>query len=232
MTLGEFLVQTQGSVRAEVEARSGEYGTPYPYPEMVFTEIVMQHMAEIGMSHEPQICHHISRAGNATLRLSGYAVSEEADQLDLFVSLYDGVDEILPVADAETKGAAEQCLRFLTRCVEGKLSDTLDPADEAYALAETVQGCYPDLNQIRIYVLTDRVGKSKAFKSREIAGKTIKLEVMDIERLHRHWSEGKPRDELVINFEEVCGHALPCVYVAEENSEYGICADGHPRPRT
>lgn len=220
MTLEEFLVQTQGSVRAEVEARSGEYGTPYPYPEMVFTEIVMQHMADIGMSHEPQICHHISKSGNATLRLSGYAVSEEADQLDLFVSLYDGVDEILPVSDAETKTAAEQCLRFLTRCVEGKLSTALDPSNEAYALAETVQGCYPDLNQIRVYVLTDRVGKSKAFKSREIAGKTIKLEVMDIERLHRHWSEGKPRDELVVNFEEVCGHALPCVYVTEENSEY------------
>lgn len=220
MTLEDFLVQTQASVRAEVETRSGEYGTPYPYPEMVFTEIVMQHMADIGMSHEPQVCHHISKAGNATLRLSGYAVSEEADQLDLFVSLYDGVDNILPVADAETKAAAEQCLRFLTRCVEGKLSAALEPSNEAYALAETVQGCYPDLNQIRVYVLTDRVGKSKAFKPREIAGKTIKLEVMDIERLHRHWSEGKPRDELVVNFEEVCGHALPCVYVAEENSEY------------
>ncbi len=220
MTLEEFLDQTQGAVRAEVEARSGEMGTPFPYPEMVFTEIVMQHMADIGMSHEPQICHHISKAGNATLRLSGYAVSEEADQLDLFVSLYEGVDEVTPVSDAETKAAAEQCTRFLARCVEGRLTTTLDPSNEAYALAETVQACYPELNQIRIYVLTDRVGKSKSFKSREIAGKTIRLEVMDIERLYRHWSEGKPRDELVVNFEEVCGGALPCVYVAEENAEY------------
>lgn len=230
MTLEEFLDQTQGSVRAEVEARSGELGTPYPYPEMVFTEIVMQHMADIGMSHEPQICHHISKAGNATLRLSGFAVSEEADQLDLFVSLYDGVDEVLSVPDADTKAAAEQCMRFLTRCVEGKLSTSLDPSNEAYALAETVQACYPELNQIRIYVLTDRVGKSKAFKAREVAGKTIKLEVMDIERLHRHWSEGKPRDELVVNFQEVCGDALPCVYVTEENAEYEYALTAIPGP--
>ena len=39
---------------------------------------------------------------------------------------------------------------------------------------------------------------------------------MDIERLHRHWSEGKPRDELVVNFDQVSGGALPCVYVPGE----------------
>jgi hypothetical protein len=43
---------------------------------------------------------------------------------------------------------------------------------------------------------------------------------MDIERLHRHWSEGKPRDELVVNFEEVSGGALPCVYVPGEAADY------------
>jgi hypothetical protein len=53
-----------------------------------------------------------------------------------------------------------------------------------------------------------------------VSGKTVKLEVMDIERLHRHWSEGKPRDELVVNFEEVSGGALPCVYVPGEAADY------------
>ncbi|HEY9233822.1 MAG TPA: AIPR family protein [Phenylobacterium sp.] len=220
MTLEEFIVQTQASVRSEVDGRAGETGSPYPYPEMVFTELVMEHMADIGMCFEPHPCHFLSKAGNANLRLSGYAVSEEADQLDLFVSLYEGADTPTPIPDAETKAAAEQCLRFLARSVEGKLTTAIDPANEAHELSITIQDCYPNLNQIRIYVLTDRVGKSKNFKAREVGGKTIKLEVMDIERLHRHWSEGKPRDELVVNFEEVCGGALPCVYVADENADY------------
>src|SRR4029453_15439568 len=55
---------------------------------------------------------------------------------------------------------------------------------------------------------------------REISEKTIKLEVMDIERLYRHWSAGKPRDELVVNFEEVSGGALPCVYVPGQMTDY------------
>ena len=115
---------------------------------------------------------------------------------------------------------AEQCLRFLAKCAEGRLAKTMDESDEAYAFAITIQDCYPNLDQIRVYVLTDRQAKAKNFKPREVSGKTVKLEVMDIERLHRHWSEGKPRDELVVNFEEVSGGALPCVYVPGEAADY------------
>ena len=52
------------------------------------------------------------KIGNATLRLSGYALSEDSEELDLFVTLYSGEDGILPVADSDTKNAADQCLRF------------------------------------------------------------------------------------------------------------------------
>ena len=67
--------------------------------------------------------------------------------------------------------------------------------------------------------LTDRVAKSKSFKTREIGGKAVRLEVMDIERLHRHWSEGKPRDGLVANFNDICGQPLPCVVIPGENND-------------
>lgn len=220
MELEDFLRQTQAEVQTEIGERLGASGGAYPYSESVFAEVVMQHMSEIGMTFEPEICHYKTKSGNANLRLSGFAVSDEADQLDLFVSIYDGVDTIQAIPDSETKTAAEQCLRFLAKCAEGKLAATMDESDDAYVLALTIQECYANLDQIRVYVLTDRQAKAKNFKAREINGKTIKLEVMDIERLHRHWSEGKPRDELVVNFEEVSGGPLPCVYVPGQMTDY------------
>src|SRR3546814_4509938 len=87
--------------------------------------------------------------------------------------------------DTETKIAAEQCLRFLGKCADGRLAGTMDESNDAYVLARTIQDCYTALDQIRIYVLTDQQAKSKAFKAREINGKTVMLEVMDIERLHQ-----------------------------------------------
>lgn len=180
----------------------------------------MQHMSEIGMTFEPVVCHYTAKVGNANLRLSGYAISDEADQLDLFVSLYDGVNEVVSIPDSQTKTAAEQCLRFLAKCVQGRLASTMDQSNDAYPLALTIQESYEALDQIRVYVLTDKQAKAKNFKPREISGKIVKLEVMDIERLHRHWSEGKPRDELVVNFEEVAGTPLPCVYIPGDMEEY------------
>ena len=221
MELSEFLLQTQMDVRAEIGDRLANSDGASPYHESVFSEIVMQHMAEIGMTFpDYHICHYTAKVANANLRLSGYAVSEEADQIDLFVCIYAGSDDLVSIPDSETKMAADQCFRFLTNCVNGKLVATMERSSESYDLALTIRECYEKLDQIRIYVLTDRQAKAKNFKSREEKGKTIKLEVMDIERLYRHWSEGKPRDELVVNFNEVSGGPLPCVYVPGEMTDY------------
>lgn len=228
MELDEFLLQTRAEVREAIADRLSVPGNAYPYEETIFTEVVMEHMSEIGMTFEPEPCHYAATVGNARLRLSGYAVSEDADQLDLFVSLYEGVETIVPIPDSETKIAAEQCLRFLSRCAQGRLAGTMDQSNDAYAVAHTIKDVYPQLDQIRIYVLTDRQAKAKNFKAREVQGKTVKLEVMDIERLWRHWSEGKPRDELVVNFEEVSGGALPCVYVPGEMADYDYALTAIP----
>ena len=100
----------------------------------------------------------------------------------------------------------------------GQIDQSSDP--DTYELAKTIEELYSNFNQIRVYVLTDRLAKAKQFRPREIAKKTVKLEVVDIERLHRHWSAGKPRDEIVVNFEQVSGSALQCVYVPGNHSNY------------
>jgi hypothetical protein len=221
MDLSEFLRETQTDVRTQM-------GDGSPFAEIVFSEIVMKHMADIGMTFEPVACHFKGKVSNATLRLSGYSVNDDQDQLDLFVSLYDGVDVPTPVPEADTKVAVEQCLRFLTLCAEGKLAPKLDPASDVRSLAETLQVIYNDLEQVRIYVLTDRIAKSKSFKTRDVGGKAVRLEVMDIERLHRHWSEGKPRDELVANFIDISGGPLPCVYVPGDSADYDFALTAIP----
>ncbi len=213
MELADFLRETQAEVRAQMTDGS-------PFAELVFSEVVMQHMADIGMTFEPVVCHYQGKVGNAILRLTGYAMSDDADQLDLFVSLYQGVEEPTPVPESETKTAAEQCLRFLTLCAEGKMAAKVDPSSDVHSLALTVREIYNNLDQVRVFVLTDRIAKSKIFKTREIGKKSVRLEVMDIERLHRHWSEGKPRDELVVDFVQVSGTSLPCIYVPGETEDY------------
>ncbi len=221
MSLQDFLLQTQAEVRAQMSDGS-------PYAELVFSEVVMQHMSEIGMTFEPVVCHYQGMVGSANLRLSGYAMSDDADQLDMFISLYEGVDVPTHIPDAETKKAVEQCLRFLGLCADGRMAAKLDPSTDVHSLALRIREIYDGLEQVRVFVLTDRVAKAKSFKTREIGGKLVRLEVMDIERLYRHWSEGKPRDELVVDFSEVCGSPLPCVFVPGDTDEYDYALTAVP----
>ncbi len=51
---------------------------------------------------------------------------------------------------------------------------------------------------------------------------------MDVERLYRHWAAGKPRDELTVDFAEVAGGALPCIYVPGEMSDYDYALTALP----
>jgi hypothetical protein len=221
MELIEFLRETQTEVRTQMIDGS-------PFAEMVFSDIVMQHMAEIGMTFEPVVCHYQGQFSNGMLRLSGYAMSDDADQLDLFVSLYEGVDALTAIPDVQTKTAVEQCLRFLSLCAQGKMASKLDESSDVRSLANSLQEIYNGLEQIRVFVLTDKVAKAKSFKTREIGGKSVRLEVMDIERLHRHWSEGKPRDELCVDFAEVSGSPLPCVFVPGDKDDYDYALTAIP----
>ncbi|MDC5471323.1 abortive phage infection protein, partial [Acinetobacter baumannii] len=66
-------------------------------------------MSEIGMTFEPQICrYHANIPPMGILRLSGYAISEELDQLDLYVTEYSGDNELENIPDSEIKSAAER----------------------------------------------------------------------------------------------------------------------------
>lgn len=221
MTLDDFFTETRGEIATLMSD-----GTPFG--ELVFSEVVMQHLVDAGMTFDPVVCHFQGKVGNANLRLSGYAMSEDADQLDLFVSLYEGFESLSPIPDQDIKTAAAQCVRFLELCAAGRIAEKLDPSSDVHSLALTIREIYDGLEQVRVYVLTDGIAKSKSFKSRDVGGKHVKLEVMDMERLYRHRSEGKPRDELVIDFNDVSGSPLPCVFVPGETGDYDYALTAIP----
>jgi hypothetical protein len=221
MTLDDFFAET----KSEIATQMSDGAT---FGELVFSEVVMQHLVDAGMTFDPVVCHFQGKVGNANLRLSGYAMSEDADQLDLFVSLYEGFESLSPIPDQDVKTAAAQCVRFLELCAAGRIAEKLDPSSDVHSLALTIREIYDGLEQVRVYVLTDGIAKSKSFKSRDVGGKHVKLEVMDMERLYRHRSEGKPRDELVIDFNDVSGSPLPCVFVPGETGDYDYALTAIP----
>jgi hypothetical protein len=232
MELVDFLRETQAAIRDEVEKDISPGEAPIP-PEAVFTEHVMTHMADEGITFEPTVCHYEAKVGTYKVKISGYAVSDTSDdagnpdRLDLFVSLYKGLNELEPLPDSEAGKAAKEGLQFLKFCATGQLSSKLDETNDAYALVTEVERIFKTLDGIRIFIITDTVAKTRNYAPQDVEGKQVRLEIMDIQRLFNHWQQGRPRDELVVNFRDICGTALPSVWVpgsGDDEYDYALTA--------
>lgn len=235
MELVDFLLETQANIRAE----AGKELAPGELPvsaEEIFTEQVMEHMANEGITFEPEVCHYEARIGNREkVKISGYAMpgkSEEThipERLDLFVSLYNGVSELKNVSDKDIQKAAKEGLQFLRASVTDKLVNKLDRTNDVYGLVSELDRTFSEIDTIRIFVITDGIAKTRNYAPSEVMGQRVYLEVMDIQRLFNHLQEGRPRDEILVNFEEICGAPLPTVWVpGAEKDEYEYALTAMP----
>lgn len=235
MELADFLRETQANIRDEVERELGPGQVPLSAEE-VFTEQVMEHMANEGITFDPEVCHYeavLGGAGRGKVKISGYAIPRSANEddcperLDLFVSLYRGCTELEHISDADISRAAKQGLLFLRLSATGELLAKLDRTHDAYALVAEVKRVFEDIDSIRIFIITDGVAKNRNFAPSLVEGKQVHLEVMDIQRLFNHLQQGRPRDEILVNFQDICGGPLPSVWVpgrGEEEYDYALTA--------
>jgi hypothetical protein len=234
MELLDFLRDSQAAIRNEL-SRERAPGENLVSSEELFTEQVMNHLTEEGITFETNVCHFEAKIGTSKVKLSGYSVAEPLDEggfpdrIDLFVSLYKGTNEVEPVSDHDVGRAATQGLQFLRLCARGKLSGQLDETNPAYALVTEVERIFGNLTNIRIYVITDGRAKTREYAPQEVEGKQVRIEIMDIQRLFNHLQQGTPRDELIVDFEELCGTPLPSIWVpGTDGNEYDYALTAIP----
>ena len=219
MDIEEFHRNFRGNILSEVNERVNTPDTPFPTEELVFAELVMDHVNNAGICDTPTVCHWTGKVGQANLRITGHALSVDEMTLDIFVTHYCGTEDITTLIDSQITNVATLAMRFLTHAASGKLRGMVERSSEIYDLVSLIETRWQDLDQVRIFVLTDGRGKTKQFPRSEVQGRLVGIEAMDIERLFRH-SEGKPRDEIAISFEQTIGRALPCVHVPDPAADY------------
>ncbi len=219
MSLDDFHRNYRSDIQTIVNERIASDEGPFPSEELVFAEMVMEHISQVGISDSPVICHWNGTIGNAKLRITGYALSADETALDLFVTHYFGSDELTELKDAEAAATAGEGVKFLLKAAAGNLEARIDPIHPVRNLVAIISGRWSSLDRLRVFVLTDGVTKSKRFASKEVQGKMVSIEAMDIERLFRH-TEGKPRDELALSLVQSIGRALPCVHVPDPDADY------------
>jgi hypothetical protein len=68
MTLFDFLLETQAEVRAPDERRVS------PTPNSSSPRVVMQHLADVGMTFDPVVCHYQAEVGRGPRQAAHHRV--------------------------------------------------------------------------------------------------------------------------------------------------------------
>ena len=210
-----FRSDLQTIIAERVEAGEG----PFPSEELVFAEMVMEHVAETGICETPTVCHWNGRVGNSKLRITGYALSSDGTALDLFVTHYFGNEELNDLRDSVASTTARESVRFLFSAAGGSLERKIDPTHPVRNLVATIRSNWDDIDRLRVFVITDGRTKTKRFSNKEVHHKNVAVEAMDMERLYRH-TEAKPREELALSLVQAIGRPLPCVHVPDPDADY------------
>ena len=219
MSLEEFHRNFRSDLQATIAERVEAGEGPFPSEELVFAEMVMEHVAEAGISDSPTVCHWSGKVGNAKLRITGFSQSSDETALDLFVTHYFGTEELNELRDSDAAATASEGVRFLFRAASGTLEARIDPTHQVRDLVATIRSRWGHIDRLRVFVITDGRTKTKRFSSKEVQHKMVTIEAMDMERLLRH-TEGRPRDELAVSFVQSIGRPLPCVHVPDPDADY------------
>lgn len=227
MDIEEFHRRFRAIVHGEVSDRLASGEGDFPSEELILAEKVMDHVHASGLCDSPTVCHWTGKVGSANLRITGHALSVDETVFDVFVTHFCGTDEITALTDSQILTTAKHAANFLLNAANGKLARVVDPSSDIFDLVRLVQNRWSQLDQVRIFVITDGQTKTKQFPRQEVEGRLIGVEAMDIQRLFR-LTEGKPRDEIAISFEQTLGRPLQCVHVADAEADYDYALTAIP----
>jgi len=198
---------------------SEEYGG---IQEQIFTQLAIDLLADAGETENARICFDRKEdtLGRTMHKLNGYAISENYETLDLFVTVFKGVEEPFTLTKQEAESSMNQVERFFRNAVYKDYNNELEESSEVFDLAHTlaeVKEVREFLSRVNIFVLSNGVFKSDIKANKTISGYSIFTRIIDIGYLFN--LSDQTHVPIEINFENY-GGILPCLESPSENDDY------------
>lgn len=209
----DFLIYC-GDFSQEVYRKAEEDGITR---EDAFTEIVLDSLGDADIIENGSVCSH--RQKKIGVQVSGYAINDNQDTLDLFVSVFSGKipPDNLPKSEIETYFRRLEL--FFNKCCKG-YHNNLEIAQPVYDCVKTIFEVQNQIRKVRFFLLTDRTTKIEAISDKTEAGIHCSYNIWDIVRFYGLDSSGAEREPIEIDLSDDPQSYLPCIYVEDENPVY------------
>lgn len=206
---------------AAIQESSGDEGSA---TQQVFTQIAVEMLADAGETENVVVAYDekdLQRKGQH--RINAYAVSENYETVDLFISVFSQLESIQTVAKAEIDRATTQISNFFRKAIDNNYVDKIEESSEIFEFADTLanyQELKENLIRVNAVILTNGEYKGDFPKSDTIGGYNVYYRIIDINYLYKISEQAHIPIEL--DFEDFEGEQfqIPCLSADTQNPDY------------
>lgn len=151
-------------------------------------------------------------SANTYYRIDGYSMDETDDSCCIFIVDYHGAGAEGKVISKNIRSEFSKLRHFVERSIKTELFRTIDNM-AAMELSRDLYYNHEKITRFRFYLLTDAYNRQtdKTIKDETISGRTVELNVWDIERLFDLVSSQVQKEIVEIRFDEFGIAGIPCV---------------------
>lgn len=192
--------------------------------EQVFTRICEDMLSEAGETENTSLAYDERDFGKkGQHKINGYAISDNYENVDLFISIYNNAQEIKTISKNDVDTAAKRISNFFRKAIYNDYVNDVAESSEIFEFANTLAN-YSELkdNLIRVnaFILTNGEYKGEIPASQSISGYTIFYRIIDINFLYKISAQSRVPIEL--DFDNMDGrqYKIPCLAANIDNADY------------
>ena len=148
--------------------------------EDFLTNVMMEYLEEAGEVTDPVICPFRGYG----LQMNGYAISEDYESVDIFVSIYSDTELPRSVSQTDVDAAIKRAIQLYHKAIND-LYTSFQKDNDTYEFAITLHKNKDNIKHVRICALTNGLVKPITLKNITIGCAEVSFSLWDIDRLYR-----------------------------------------------
>ena len=200
-TLNEFYTNFREEVLCASDTETSGWNT-----DDFLTAVMLEYLEDAGEVTDPIICPFRGYG----LQMNAYAISEDCESVDLFVSIYSDAEQPRSVSQTDISAAIHRAIELYHRAIND-LYTAFQKDNDTYEFAITLHKQKNTIKNVRICAITNGLVKPMELKNLTLGNAEITFAIWDIDRLYRCVTSGKMRETIEIDFQEKFGLTIPCI---------------------
>ena len=187
-----------------------EANTISEHAENGFTQFACDQLTSSGMIEDFNEIYFEQKVRQKNMKLNGYHLDNEKENLDLFVSYWTGSLQPIKVDDQIIKNCYKCLLDFFKESLK-RLSDDLRLKSDHYQVSKLIYENQKKFFKVRLFVLTNGLSKVKNISASKINDINVYVEVFDIERLYDYSTVGNVSTDINLDFNNDFNNQNECI---------------------